>query len=525
LNTVGKRITDTASAVDNAEEELGSLLEIADKLTARAQALNENATLLREADVQGAYNISRESAEKSAAAKRRTDDAVVKIASAESDRREAEMLLDKNQLDFEKQFTENEMALQHIDEQLSSFESMLPGLNKDVCGADSAPCDALCGGPGSCGHCGGRSCLAGSVSKAEQALQFADEADRKLNEKQKEAEEVLSRVREILMETSMTKSKANDAYGVADAAAKQANQTRMALEDILKEINEFLDSERSSPEQIRTLAGEITNMTISLTPEQIQDLADKIRENLMKINNIDSILDETRGNKTVAGALQNSAESASERAAEIRNTTTAVRDALKRTAEAQEAARRAIDDAMQQVAEARQAFFTFPGSCTDLESASEETKTAEDLTAKSNESLAQLESEMKDVRVQYLEISEHAKNAYEAAHKAMQQATLAEAANDQLKTDFNTAKELLASRQSGNEKPQARAEALRKRATQLLHKTQRYRSDISQLTADMDASDVRLGEYNTTVADLESQIDHISAKIRARIEYYATCDV
>uniref|UniRef100_A0A914RWD0 Uncharacterized protein n=1 Tax=Parascaris equorum TaxID=6256 RepID=A0A914RWD0_PAREQ len=113
---------------------------------------------------------------------------------------------------------------------------------------------------------------------------------------------------------------------------------------------------------------------------------------------------------------------------------------------------------------------------------------------------------MKDVRVQYLQISEHAKNAYEAADKAMQQATLAEAANDQLKADFNTAKELLASRQSGNEKPQARAEALRKRATQLLHKTQRYRSDIS-------------------LADLESQIDHISARIRARIEYYATCDV
>lgn len=73
---------------------------------------------------------------------------------------------------------------------LSTFESVLPALNKDVCGADSAPCDALCGGPGSCGYCGGRSCLAGSVSKAEQALQFADEADRKLNEKQKEAEEV-----------------------------------------------------------------------------------------------------------------------------------------------------------------------------------------------------------------------------------------------------------------------------------------------------------------------------------------------
>lgn len=44
----------------------------------------------------------------------------------------------------------------------------------------------------------------------------------------------------------------------------------------------------------------------------------QIRENLMRINNIDSILEETRGNKTIAAALQNSAESASQRAAEIR---------------------------------------------------------------------------------------------------------------------------------------------------------------------------------------------------------------
>lgn len=67
---------------------------------------------------------------------------------------------------------------------------MLPTLNKDVCGGESAPCDELCGGPGACGHCGGPSCLAGSVRKAEKAKSFADEADEKLNEKQKEAEEV-----------------------------------------------------------------------------------------------------------------------------------------------------------------------------------------------------------------------------------------------------------------------------------------------------------------------------------------------
>lgn len=67
---------------------------------------------------QGAYNITRESAEKSSAAKLRTDQVDSKIANAESSRQEAIQLLDNNQLDFEKQFSENEMALIRIDKQV-----------------------------------------------------------------------------------------------------------------------------------------------------------------------------------------------------------------------------------------------------------------------------------------------------------------------------------------------------------------------------------------------------------------------
>ncbi|VDK28557.1 unnamed protein product [Gongylonema pulchrum] len=310
--SLGARTTEISSSVDKADVELKSLTAEVEKLSQKSEALKENATLLREADVQGAYNISRESAEKSAAAKRRIDQADTKITNAESERQEAISLLENNQLDFEKQFKENEMVL------LTGFESMLPALNRDVCGAESAPCDQLCGGPGACGHCGGPSCLSGSVRKAEKAKLFAEEADQKLNEKQKEAEEILARVREILQHTSVTKGKAMDGHDIADAAAKQANLTRTSLEEMVAQMNEFLNSDqRSSPEQIRALAEEIMGATISLTPDQIQELANKIREKLMNINNIDIILNETRGNKTIAEALQKSAESASMRAAEI----------------------------------------------------------------------------------------------------------------------------------------------------------------------------------------------------------------
>ena len=48
------------------------------------------------------------------------------------------------------------------------------------------------------------------------------------------------------------------------------------LENILNEMNEFLNAKRSNPEQIRTLAKEVLATKISLTPEQIQDLADQV---------------------------------------------------------------------------------------------------------------------------------------------------------------------------------------------------------------------------------------------------------
>ncbi|MFH4979753.1 hypothetical protein AB6A40_006462 [Gnathostoma spinigerum] len=161
----------------------------------------------------------------------------------------------------------------------------------------------------------------------------------------------------------------------------------------------------------------------------------------------------------------------------------------------------------------------------DLERTNKGTEETEELANRSNSSLEKLEADMKNISVQYLQISEHAKNAIEAADKAIQQATLAEAANEKLKGDFSTARELLEKRQNGNAAPQARAEGLRKRATQLLHKTQRHRADILQLTADMDTSDLRLGEYNQSVSDLQDRIKTVTIQIQKRMEYYSSCDV
>ncbi|KAL6739145.1 hypothetical protein Aduo_012631 [Ancylostoma duodenale] len=513
LDGIEARVSNATQAVDFAQEDLKQLQTDAARLTDAADDLREKTNKIKEADVQGAYNITKESATRSLAAQRRTDTAIGKLAEAESEARDAEALLEKNRDDFDKQYSENEAALAESEHKIHMLEGALPQLNAEVCGGDSAPCDALCGGPGVCGFCGGQSCLAGAVSKADQARSFSLEADLKLNEKQKEAEEVLTLVRDVLHSTAAAKKDALEALEVARAAAQQTNSSRAELDQIVDEMNNFLKSSRSSPEQIRALAEEVLAKKISLTPEQVADLTSKIRDSLAKINNIGAILAETRGNKTLASNLESKALEASERAAAIKNTTDTVREAIQVAEEAQLAATEAIRSAEEVMKLARE----------HLDAAKNEADATEARAKEVNASLSTLEGEMKKVKVQYLQIADDAKNAFQLVDKALQAAETAEQGNKQMTMDIEVAQGLLSARTQGNEAPQKRAEALRQRAAKLLYKAQRNSDDISALTKD--ASDVRLDDYQRTLDELNSRLEQVTKDIHASTEFFANCDV
>ncbi|KJH49213.1 laminin EGF-like protein [Dictyocaulus viviparus] len=495
LDSIEVRVSNATQAVDFAQEDLKQLQADALRLTQAADDLRERTNKIKEADVQGAYNITKESASRSLTAQHRTDAAVAKLAGAESEAREAESLLEKNRDDFDKQYSENEAALVESERKLNLLEAALPQLNAEVCGAASAPCDDLCGGPGKCGFCGGQSCLEGAVSKADQARSFSLEADLKLNEKQKEAEEVLSLVRDALHITAVAKKNALVALEAAQNAALSTNLSRMNLDKIVDQMNDFLKSPRSSPEQIRFLAEEVLNKKISLTPEQVTALTTKIRNSLAKINNIGAILAETRGNKTLASNLEAKALAASARAGAIKNTTDMVREAIEIAEETQE----------------------------HVDAAKRETDATETRAKEVNSSLSNLEAEMKKVKVQYLQIADDAKNAFNLVDKALHAAKTAEYGNKQMEMDIKEAKRLLSERTLGNEDPQKRAELLRQRASKLLYKAQRSSDDISVLTKD--ASDVRLDEYQRTLDELNSRLERVTKDIHASTEFFANCDV
>ncbi|CAJ0568445.1 unnamed protein product, partial [Mesorhabditis spiculigera] len=487
LDVVESNVANATQAVDFAEQELEDMEAEAERLTQKSMDLQEKANKIKETDVQGAYNITKESAQKSLAAQRRVDAAMGKVAEAETEATATEQLMEKNREDFDEQYSQNEKQLQESEHAVHLLEAALPDLNR-------------------------QSCMEGAVSQAEQAKSFALEADLKLNEKQKESEQVLTLVRDVLSVTDAAKREAEETLRVAKEAAARANHTRNELDTMVGEMEDFISSNRSSPEQVRSLAEEVLKMEISLKPDQIDELAKKIHEALGKINNIDAILRETQADKQKATSLEEEARRAEERANVIKNTTETVREALKVAQEVQTAANDAIRNAEEKMTKARE----------NLESAKTETEEAEGRAKSANETMAKLEADLKKVRVQYLQISDDAKSAYTSVDKAQQAAATAEAQNKQIENDMATARKLLVERTEGNEAPQKRAEELRQRAHNLLYKAKKYNGDISALTKD--STELQLADYVQVLDQLNQRLTTVQHDIDRRIDYYSNCE-
>ena len=109
--------------------------------------------------------------------------------------------------------------LNTVTEEITRLEDMIPGLNKAVCDGETSredPCDDLCGGAG-CGKCGDVSCGEGALTKSQDALKDAEDAEKLLKEKDLEAEEALNKI--------------NSVHNNVQRAAQLADDAKLAAEE------------------------------------------------------------------------------------------------------------------------------------------------------------------------------------------------------------------------------------------------------------------------------------------------------
>ena len=151
---------------------------------------------------------------------------------------------------------------------------------------------------------------------------------------------------------TLAKRAADEAHRLAEMAFTGAqlnynrtDATKLRVQELLIQISDFLAGDGATPQAIRDMAQDTLDMSISLRPEQITDLARQINETIASLTNIQAILDATAEDLATAKSLKQRADAAKAEAERILETAQSVLTALERAATAQEAARTAMGSA------------------------------------------------------------------------------------------------------------------------------------------------------------------------------------
>lgn len=194
LEDVENQLENVSQRVNLGDVALKKLKNRTNNLHQGAALLKEDAMRLQEANVQGALNVTQQMAEQSRQAEKMANETTSVLADAERYRKNTESLLAKNRATVDDAQDRSQDSIDKLNEKLTDLENDIPGLNLGMCGDNVTECSNVCGGAG-CGFCGGISCDAGAVSKANQALDVAKKQADKIKTHRDSAEQLLRKVK------------------------------------------------------------------------------------------------------------------------------------------------------------------------------------------------------------------------------------------------------------------------------------------------------------------------------------------
>ncbi|XP_071081967.1 laminin subunit beta-1-like [Haliotis cracherodii] len=512
LNNVDRELSNTTARVQSGNNQIAILQRRVEDLKNLAEELRGNATDIQARDVEGAFNITREAERRSREAQRKVDETQRTVVDSKRTRQQVDALIDQRRDDFNNRLKENKASLDELDGKVSTLGGRLSNLNEQVCGSQAAPCDTLCGG-GGCGRCGGASCGAGAVTKANKALRYAQQAADILDSKQTEAYSKVTNLESAKQDAEQAKADAKMAYDQALLAKNQSESAREDLEDLLHRVRQFFLEEAATPESIEKVAQEVLAMSISLTPAQIEELADKINRTIQGLQNIDSILDDTRDDLAKAKRLKQRADDASGDASAIQKTAEDVLSALDGAKKAQEEAEREIITADKNIQDANQ----------DLAMIESETTSAADTSNRSMTILDRLKARLSDLRKKYNQNKFEVEEAEKASREATDLANQAERDANDLDNKYQSAAGRLNNKFNMTSDANERATRLKKRADELAAGTQEKYQNLKRMQQDFEDNNKTLNELSDMIDELNRRMQEYLDKIQEKSKYYRNC--
>ncbi|KAI1305823.1 Laminin subunit beta-1 [Halotydeus destructor] len=515
LQLLEDKMEETNGRATDANLALNNMKAQVDALTAETMAIKENMTALQEANVEGAFNLTRD-------AQRRSAEAGLRVRSTQSvtgqsaiKRSDTESMLENYGSRYNQTYRGNEQGLEGLDARIRQLENNVPDINNYVCdgrGSIDQPCDALCGGAG-CSKCGGISCDQGATHFASEALNLGNESRDKLSDLQDKARKELNGILGAKSRSDEALEKAILAYERALEARNTSKDTTEALQTLLGDIDKFLDEEGSKPADVRVVAEQCLALEMSLKPDEILGLARQINETMNGITNIQAILVDTAGDLSRAVDLKRRGDNAKKRADDILDTARQVLDALDRARDAQAKAQEAIRKATQDIDEAKG----------DLGEIAAESEVANVASAKAQEEIARLQERLDQLRPKFSRNKIDVQRAAEESnHAGILSKQIQDSAGD-LEKQFDGAKNMLDRKAKDSGANKQRAERLRERARALMAATSGKLKELQDIEDELDNNERLLKDYQSVVDKLNSQMLVHLNDIERKAEFHRSC--
>lgn len=305
----------TDKALDSLHEELSlaavELTNLGDKsqrIKDLANQLKDNATKLQEANVEGALNLTRDAWSRVQSLSNTYQEANELNTEADRQCKRIEALITK-QKENEGILMANDKQIDELQAALDQLNDQIPDLNEQVCDKRGDPCDTLCGGAG-CNKCGGISCEYGALTRAESALNYAKDAEKTIKEKEQQADEIIRAVAHAKNDAFEAHKKAKDVFDIVQKTHNDTEELIRHSRELITNLTNAISNNTASPKEIRMLADEILQLDLELDPKEIELLANNIDETVRKLEGVDQIIENTRGDLELVDKLRESAASA-----------------------------------------------------------------------------------------------------------------------------------------------------------------------------------------------------------------------
>lgn len=281
------------STINLAEVKISSLKDQSGVLKSMADALKGNKTELQEGIIDGALNLTRTALDRYRAlgsVKAETDEL---NANAERQCKRTETLFERNKEEFDRLLKDNDDSIDKYRALLNELSAEIPDLNNDVCDGRGDPCDSLCGGAG-CGTCGGLACEKGALTIAEKALSIVKETEKKIKEKKEIADNLIRSLAQAKANASEAFSTAKSAHYDTELYLNRTNDFIKRGTESLTALSNILNDETASIDEIKELAEKTLRSDLQLDPQAIDVLGKKIAEVVLSLENVESIIQNTR---------------------------------------------------------------------------------------------------------------------------------------------------------------------------------------------------------------------------------------